>query len=240
MCRVVPRVAFGRGKHPAVNTAIDAPRRLVFVHGPAHLRPGDRVRSHVHLPGAAAAVSGRGGPLPVPPGRVVGAVEQRLPAQRGPAVPRRGFAPRVRHARSATRSPTWWCTTGPASGSSRVCWSTPRSGCTTRASRATSTCSRTTPTRPATPTAATRTTCVSRHGEFGRLADILIPFLVTRQLICGAGKVLQTPRGAVYCLSQRAEHIWEGVSVGDHPQSARSSTPATSRTPTPSATGGCT
>ena len=53
---------------------------------------------------------------------------------------------------------------------------------------------------------------VSRHGEFGRLADILIPFLVTRQLICGAGKVLQTPRGAVFCLSQRAAHIWEGVS----------------------------
>jgi proteasome accessory factor A len=54
--------------------------------------------------------------------------------------------------------------------------------------------------------------CVGRHGEFGRLADVLIPFLVTRQIICGAGKVLQTPRGAVYCLSQRAEHIWEGVS----------------------------
>jgi proteasome accessory factor A len=53
---------------------------------------------------------------------------------------------------------------------------------------------------------------VSRHGEFGRLADVLIPFLVTRQLIAGGGKVLQTPRGAVYCLSQRAEHIWEGVS----------------------------
>ncbi|WP_204069953.1 Pup--protein ligase, partial [Planobispora siamensis] len=53
---------------------------------------------------------------------------------------------------------------------------------------------------------------VGRHGEFGRLADVLIPFLVTRQIICGAGKVLQTPRGAVYCVSQRAEHIWEGVS----------------------------
>ncbi|MFF3075146.1 Pup--protein ligase [Kitasatospora sp. NPDC057904] len=53
---------------------------------------------------------------------------------------------------------------------------------------------------------------VARHGEFSRLADVLIPFLVTRQLICGAGKVLQTPRGAVYCVSQRAEHIWEGVS----------------------------
>ena len=53
---------------------------------------------------------------------------------------------------------------------------------------------------------------VGRAGEFARLADVLIPFLVTRQLICGAGKVLQTPRGAVFCVSQRAEHIWEGVS----------------------------
>ncbi|MDT8912701.1 Pup--protein ligase [Amycolatopsis sp. PS_44_ISF1] len=53
---------------------------------------------------------------------------------------------------------------------------------------------------------------VTRAGEFSRIADVLLPFLVTRQLVCGAGKVLQTPRGAVYCLSQRAEHIWEGVS----------------------------
>jgi proteasome accessory factor A len=53
---------------------------------------------------------------------------------------------------------------------------------------------------------------VGRHGEFGRLADILIPFLVTRQIICGAGTVLQTPRGAVYCLSRRAGHIGSGIS----------------------------
>jgi proteasome accessory factor A len=53
---------------------------------------------------------------------------------------------------------------------------------------------------------------VGRHGEFSRLADVLIPFLVTRQIVTGAGKVLQTPRGAVYAVSQRAEHIWEGVS----------------------------
>jgi proteasome accessory factor A len=45
---------------------------------------------------------------------------------------------------------------------------------------------------------------VARRGEFGRLADVLIPFLVTRQLICGAGVVTQTPRGAVYCLSRLA------------------------------------
>ncbi|WP_037599771.1 Pup--protein ligase [Streptacidiphilus rugosus] len=53
---------------------------------------------------------------------------------------------------------------------------------------------------------------VSRDLDYVRLTNQLIPFLVTRQLICGAGKVLQTPRGAVYCVSQRAEHIWEGLS----------------------------
>jgi len=53
---------------------------------------------------------------------------------------------------------------------------------------------------------------VARQGEFARIADVLIPFFVTRQIYCGAGKVLHGPRGAQYCISQRAEHIWEGVS----------------------------
>ncbi|MGN6722087.1 MAG: Pup--protein ligase [Marmoricola sp.] len=53
---------------------------------------------------------------------------------------------------------------------------------------------------------------VGRAGEFSKLADLLIPFLVTRQLICGAGKVTVGARGATYGISQRAEHIWEGVS----------------------------
>ncbi|MCA1839850.1 MAG: Pup--protein ligase [Actinomycetota bacterium] len=53
---------------------------------------------------------------------------------------------------------------------------------------------------------------VSRYGEFGKLAELLIPFFVSRQIFSGAGKVLQTARGALYCISQRAEHIWEGVS----------------------------
>jgi proteasome accessory factor A len=53
---------------------------------------------------------------------------------------------------------------------------------------------------------------VARVGEFQRLAEALIPFLVTRQVFSGAGKVLQTPRGAIFSLAQRAEHIWEGVS----------------------------
>ena len=53
---------------------------------------------------------------------------------------------------------------------------------------------------------------VERVGEFQPIADALLPFLVTRQIFAGAGKVLQTARGAAYVLSQRAEHIWEGVS----------------------------
>ena len=54
--------------------------------------------------------------------------------------------------------------------------------------------------------------CTSRRDDFSSYAEVLIPFLVSRQIYAGAGKVLQTARGAIYCVSQRAEHIWEGVS----------------------------
>ncbi|WP_129336201.1 Pup--protein ligase [Cellulomonas endophytica] len=53
---------------------------------------------------------------------------------------------------------------------------------------------------------------VRRQGDFARLSDVLVPFLITRQVLTGAGKVVVTPRGASYCLSQRADHIWEAVS----------------------------
>jgi proteasome accessory factor A len=53
---------------------------------------------------------------------------------------------------------------------------------------------------------------VGRQGDFQRIIDTLIPFFVTRQIYAGAGKLLQTARGTVYCLAQRAEHIWEGIS----------------------------
>ena len=53
---------------------------------------------------------------------------------------------------------------------------------------------------------------VGRAGEFQKLSDVLIPFLVSRQITCGAGKITTTSRGATYCVSQRADHIWEGVS----------------------------
>jgi proteasome accessory factor A len=53
---------------------------------------------------------------------------------------------------------------------------------------------------------------VGRHGDFQKIIDTLIPFFVTRQIYAGAGKLLQTPRGTVFSLAQRAEHIWEGIS----------------------------
>ena len=52
----------------------------------------------------------------------------------------------------------------------------------------------------------------SRQDDFSHYVDVLIPFFVSRQIFAGAGKVLQTARGAMFCISQRAEHIWEGVS----------------------------
>jgi proteasome accessory factor A len=51
-----------------------------------------------------------------------------------------------------------------------------------------------------------------RKEELAHYTNTLIPFLVTRQIYAGAGKVLQTARGAMFCFSQRAEHIWEGTS----------------------------
>jgi proteasome accessory factor A len=47
-----------------------------------------------------------------------------------------------------------------------------------------------------------------------RLAAGLIPFLVTRQVFAGAGKVLKTISGSQFCLSQRAPHICQEVSGG--------------------------
>lgn len=52
----------------------------------------------------------------------------------------------------------------------------------------------------------------TRSDDLSYLTQVLIPFLISRQIFAGAGKVHQTPRGAMFSLTQRAEHIWEGVS----------------------------
>ena len=51
-----------------------------------------------------------------------------------------------------------------------------------------------------------------RADDLSHYAQVLIPFLISRQIYAGAGKVLQTPRGPVFCISQRADHMWEGFS----------------------------
>ena len=52
----------------------------------------------------------------------------------------------------------------------------------------------------------------SRSDEIEKYSEVLIPFLVTRQIFTGAGKILQTARGPIFSIAQRAEHIWEGLS----------------------------
>ncbi|GER22092.1 Pup--protein ligase [Zafaria cholistanensis] len=53
---------------------------------------------------------------------------------------------------------------------------------------------------------------IPRRLEFSRLAEILIPFLVSRQLFSGAGKVVPVDGEHRFSFSQRADHVWEGVS----------------------------
>ena len=51
-----------------------------------------------------------------------------------------------------------------------------------------------------------------RKAEFVDYDASFIPYLITRQVFCGAGNILQTARGPIFALSQRAEHIWDGIS----------------------------
>ncbi|MBP6996555.1 MAG: Pup--protein ligase [Phycicoccus sp.] len=53
---------------------------------------------------------------------------------------------------------------------------------------------------------------VRRTGDFQDVSDGLLPFLISRQITCGAGRIVHTSKGATYAVSQRADHIWEGVS----------------------------
>jgi proteasome accessory factor A len=53
---------------------------------------------------------------------------------------------------------------------------------------------------------------VPRAGDFGHTLEVLLPFLISRTVFAGAGKIHMTSRGPVYGMAQRAEHIWEGVS----------------------------
>ena len=54
---------------------------------------------------------------------------------------------------------------------------------------------------------------IGRAGDFSVIAEVFLPFLISRQITCGAGKLAVGPSGSAYfAVSQRADHIWEGVS----------------------------
>ena len=55
---------------------------------------------------------------------------------------------------------------------------------------------------------------IPRTTHFRRISGILLPFLVTRQIIAGAGRVVpaEGEREAHFAFSQRADHMWEGIS----------------------------
>ncbi|GIX06279.1 MAG: Pup--protein ligase [Candidatus Poribacteria bacterium] len=53
---------------------------------------------------------------------------------------------------------------------------------------------------------------MDRNVGFRQMATQLIPFFVTRQAFCGAGKVRKSNRG-YYVISQRAQHIREDISI---------------------------
>ena len=51
-----------------------------------------------------------------------------------------------------------------------------------------------------------------RNAEPDKYQQHLIPFLVSRQIFTRSGQVLQTARGPIFSITQRAEHIWESMS----------------------------
>ncbi|MCG7275450.1 Pup--protein ligase [Corynebacterium singulare] len=55
---------------------------------------------------------------------------------------------------------------------------------------------------------------ISRHVVLKDLGQALLPFMITRQLICGAGMIQKSAgdEPARFVLSQRADQVWEGVS----------------------------
>jgi len=54
--------------------------------------------------------------------------------------------------------------------------------------------------------------CIERIEDLTRLEQVFIPYLISRQIFTGAGKVVTNAKGSSYSMSQRAEHIWEAIS----------------------------
>ena len=228
-----PGPVVGRGRPGA------APPGYAARRGAAHRRGGERVRGDLHPARPAPAVARRGGPLPVPAGGVVGPLVERLPGERGPAVPRRGQPPGVRHAR--VRQPLR--AGGPrqgggagAGGAAALGGEPPGGGGHPGAGpplqeqhRLGGQLLRVPRELPGDP--AGRLPAGPRHAH----PLLRHPAGVRR----GGEGAPDLARGGVLPGAAGRAHLG-GRLLGHHPQPARSSTPGTSLTPTPSATGAST
>ena len=91
-------------------------------------------------------------------------------------------------------------------------------------------------------TVPTRNYLMSRRTPFSAVISGLTPFMVSRQVVTGSGRVGIGPSGddPGFQLSQRAGlHRGRGR-PGDHPQARDHQHPRRGRTPTPTSTAGCT
>ena len=80
----------------------------------------------------------------------------------------------------------------------------------------------------------------SRRDDFAHYAQVLIPFLVTRQIYCRRRQGAADGPRARCSASPSGPSTSGKASRPRRPAAGRSSTPGTSRTPTPSASAGCT
>jgi hypothetical protein len=81
----------------------------------------------------------------------------------------------------------------------------------------------------------------ARETSFASIVRHLTPFFVSRQVVCGSGRVGIGQDGAsTGSRSASGPTSSRSRSASRRRSSARSSTPATSRTPTPRSTAGCT
>ena len=169
-----------------------------------------------------------------------GRSSQRVPRQRRPAVPRRRLATPSTPRPSATRSTTSSCTTRRASASSSSSCASAEQRLREEGIRGVIYLFKNNTDSAGNSYGCHENYLTSRRDDFAHYAEVLIPFFVSRQIYAGAGKVLQTARGRDVLHQPAGRAHLGGRVVGHHPQPARSSTPATSPTPTPSATAGST
>jgi hypothetical protein len=142
----------------------------------------------------------------------VGTIEQRLSRERQSPLPRRRQRTRSTPPPSATRSTTSSPRTRPASRSFANWSTTPRAQLSDEGIRGDIFLFKNNTDSTGNSYGCHENYCIERIEDLTRLEQVFIPFLISRQIFTGAGKVVTNAKGTAYSMSQRAEHIWEAIS----------------------------